>query len=100
MFPPSATARRTTCCYYGHDYEWMDDQKDDMYLLHLNHRSSSRRFSSCLYSLKHRYGVDAADFMGDQLIIAASTGERYGTNENPTYFTADLHTGADPTVRP
>ena len=80
--------------YYGHDYEWMDDQKDDMYLLHLNHPEQQPEIQQLSIQLKHRYGVDAADFMGDQLIIAASTGERYGTNENPTYFTADLHTGA------
>ena len=80
--------------YYGHDYEWMDDQKDDMYLLHLNHPEQQPEIQQLSIQLRHRYGVDAADFMGDRLIIAASTGERYGTNENPTYFTADLHTGA------
>ena len=27
-----------TVLYYGHDYEWMDDQKDDMYLRRLHGR--------------------------------------------------------------
>lgn len=76
-----------TVLYYGHDYEWMDDQKDDMYLRRLHGEG-------CIQvDLQHRYGVDAAAFAGEKVIIAASTGERYGTNENPTFFTADPQTG-------
>ena len=76
-----------TVLYYGHDYEWMDDQKDDMYLCQLHSEG-------CIQvDLQHRYGVDAAAFAGEKVIIAASTGERYGTNENPTFFTADPQTG-------
>lgn len=76
-----------TVLYYGHDYEWMDDQKDDMYLRALHGESQLK------VDLQHRYGVDAASFAGDKIVLAASTGERYGTNENPTFFTVDPKTG-------
>lgn len=74
--------------YYGHEYEWMDDQKDDMYLTELHTGKTTE------IGLEHRYGVDAAGFMGSRIVVAASTGERYGTNENPVFFLADPVTGA------
>ena len=43
--------------YYGHDYEWMDDQKDDMYLLHLNHPEQQPEIQQLSIQLKHRYGA-------------------------------------------
>ena len=54
-----------TVLYYGHDYEWMDDQKDDMYLLHLNHPEQQLPIQQLKIQLGHRYGVDAADFVAD-----------------------------------
>ena len=51
--------------YYGHDNEWMDDQKDDMYLLHLNHPEQQLPIQQLKIQLEHRYGVDAADFVAD-----------------------------------
>ena len=54
-----------TVLYYGHDYEWMDDQKDDMYLCRLHGEGCVQ------VDLQHRYGVDAAAFAGEKVIIAA-----------------------------
>lgn len=61
LLPPNR-AQDDLLLYYGHDYEWMDDQKDDMYLLHLNHPEQQPEIQQLSIQLKHRYGVDAADF--------------------------------------
>ena len=86
--------------YGGHDYQWMDDQKDDLYVLSLH------TGKQVALQLEHKYGVDAANFVDGKILLAMSTGERYGTNENPTYFLADPDTGAitelcdlDPSLR-
>lgn len=73
--------------YFGHDYEWMDDQKDDMYVVELHGKNVVE------IALEHRYGVDAAHFLGDKIAVAASDGKIYGTNQNPTYYLADPQTG-------
>ena len=36
----------------------MDDQKDDMYLLHLNHPEQQPEIQQLSIQLKHRYGVE------------------------------------------
>lgn len=76
-----------TVLYYGHDYQWMDDQKDDMYLQALHSDSVVK------VALEHRFGVRGAAFLENQAILAASAGETYGTNENPVFFLVNLQTG-------
>ena len=86
--------------YYGHDYQWMDDQKDDLYVRLLHGEKQVQ------VDLQHRYGVDAAQFVGGKILLAMSEGKRYGTNENPAFYLADPDTGAvselcdlDPSLR-
>ncbi len=73
--------------YHGHDYQWMDDQKDDMYVCWLHGGNTVE------IALEHRYGVSAAAFLGEQIILSASNRETYGSSENPVFFLADPKTG-------
>ncbi|HJB26143.1 MAG TPA: S9 family peptidase [Firmicutes bacterium] len=73
--------------YYGHDYQWMDDQKDDMFVCGVHSGKSVE------IGLQHRYGVSGAAFLGDKVVFAASTREKYGSSENPVFFLADPRTG-------
>lgn len=73
--------------YYGSDYQWMDDQISRMFVYDLK-TGESREMD-----LGGKYRVQAADFVGDHILMAATTGERYGSNENPIFFNVDVNTG-------
>ena len=55
--------------YYGHNYQWMDDQKDDMFVCGLHSGETVE------VALGHRYGVSGAAFLGNQVILRAAPGK-------------------------
>lgn len=73
--------------YYGHDYQWMDDQMEDLYVRELHGEKTVS------VELEHKYSLKGAHFMGDCIILAGTKGEIYGNNENPVHLMADPKTG-------
>ena len=73
--------------YYGSEYQWMDEQKSRLFVYDLK-TGESREMD-----LGGKYRVSAAAFVGDHMVIAATTGEKYGSSENPIFFHVDVHSG-------
>ena len=80
-------ARNTVLCR-GSEYQWMDDQMSCLYLIDL--KTMERR----KLDLEHNYHVSAAQFVGDDIMIAASDCKTYGFEENPKFFRVNPQTGA------
>ncbi len=77
-----------TVAYFGSVYQWMNQHKTKMYLHHLTTGKTTE------VDLKDRWSIRTIDYMGDRLVMAGTTGETYGNNENPTFLLADPQTGA------
>lgn len=73
--------------YFGSDYQWMDDQKSDMYIRKVYGTEEIP------VKLDRRFNVQSTLWAGDIIFFAASDGARYGTTENPCQFIADPTTG-------
>lgn len=73
--------------YYGSNYQWMDTQKARMFVYDVQ-TGESREMN-----LGGKYHVSAAEFVGDHIVMAASTGEKYGSSENPVFYNVDVKTG-------
>ena len=73
--------------YYGSDYQWIDEQKSRLFVYDLKTGQEKEM------NLGGQYKVSAAEFVGDHLVIAATTGEKYGSSENPIFFNVDIKTG-------
>lgn len=73
--------------YYGSEYQWMDEQKSRLFVYDLASGESREM------DLGGQYRVQAAEFVGDHIVIAATTGQRYGSSENPMFFTVNIQTG-------
>lgn len=77
-----------TVAYFGSQYQWMNTHKTIMYVYHLETGAVTE------IALGGRYTIHTMDYMGSRLIMAGTTGETYGNNENPTFLLADPQTGA------
>ncbi len=73
--------------YSGHDYQWMDDCKSDMYVLGVHSGEQVQ------IKLEKKYGVQGAVWVKEGIFFAGSQGLRYGTAENPCQYLADPATG-------
>lgn len=73
--------------FFGNDYQWMDDQKSDIYIKNLHGEQSVK------VALEQKYSVQSVLWANDCIFFAASDGARYGTAENPCQFVANPEIG-------
>ncbi len=90
---------KTKAVYWGTEYVSLNTQKSALKLLDLETLEAVDLIE------KDRYSVDFAVFSGENILFAASTGEKYGTSENPVFYLSDGKTyrvlsAPDPSIGP
>lgn len=73
--------------YYGSDYQWVDQRKDDMYICSLH------ALEQVQIKLERRFTVNSALFLDGRVVFAASDGIPHGTAQNHRQFSANPGTG-------
>ncbi|WP_458863552.1 alpha/beta hydrolase family protein [Acidaminobacterium chupaoyuni] len=73
--------------FFGSEYQWIDNKNSRVIVYNLKNGDQHEM------DLFGKLRVSAADFVGDKLVIAGSTCEKYGSSENPVFYTGDIKTG-------
>ncbi len=76
----SVNQEKTKVIYWGNEFETVDPQKSRMYIRDLTDGSVAE------VKLENRYNVSGAVFSGSEIVFLGSTGETYGTSENPKFY--------------
>lgn len=72
---------KTRVCFWGTEFTRVNSQKSRMFLMTLSDLSRTE------VQLNGRYRVGSADFVGENVIFSAATGEEYGSSENSKFYT-------------
>lgn len=86
--------------FWGNEYTAMDTQKSRMFIYDLAAETAVE------VPLENRYRVGSAEFVGDEIVFTAATGEKYGSSENPAFYrcapdgTFTLLSAPDPSLGP
>ena len=76
----SVNEDKTRVIYWGNEFETLNPQKSRMYIRDLKDGSVTE------VKLENRYSISGAVFCNEQIVFLASTGETYGTSENPEFY--------------
>ena len=76
----SVNQEKTKVVYWGNEFETVNPQKSRMYIRDLTDGSVAE------VKLENRYNVSGAVFSGSEIVFLGSTGETYGTSENPKFY--------------